>query len=315
MSILVTGGGGLLGSRIVRKLISRGNAVVSLDTNTEQTRLADLSSSNKLKLISCDVRELENLSAVLKSHHIERVIHLAAVLAPISEEKPSHGFSINIQGTANVFEASSRAKIKRVIYASSIAVFGDQTEYGSHSEVDENSLRNPYSLYGYAKLINEETARAYLQNTGLEACGLRVPAIFGHGRNTGRSSAISRLISESAIGQSTISDVAADQAAPIIYVDDAAECFVQVCLTEQIKHPIYCLPSYLVTVQNAVEAIRLEISHAEILFDEQAAHYKSILNVSSQRFENDFEYQLPDFTQRVIDQINEARRQKTLKRP
>ena len=261
MSILVTGGGGLLGSRIVSKLISRGNAVVSLDTNTEQARLADLSNSNNLKLISCDVRELENLSAVLKSHHIERVIHLAAVLAPISEEKPSHGFSINIQGTANVFEASSRAKIKSVIYASSIAVFGDQTEYGSHSEVDENSLRNPYSLYGYAKLINEETAKAYLQNSGLEACGLRVPAVFGHGRNTGRSSAISRLISESAIGQSTISDVAADQAAPIIYVDDAAECFLQVCLTEQIKQPIYCLPSYLVTVENAVEAIQIGRAH------------------------------------------------------
>ncbi|MEL0003882.1 MAG: SDR family NAD(P)-dependent oxidoreductase, partial [Rhodospirillales bacterium] len=145
MSILVTGGGGLLGSHIVRKLISRGNTVVSLDTNTEQGRLADLSNSSKLKLISCDVRELENFSAQLKSYQIERVIHLAAVLAPISEEKPSHGFSINIQGTANVFEASSRAKIKRVIYASSIAVFGDQTEYGSHSEVDENSLRNPYS--------------------------------------------------------------------------------------------------------------------------------------------------------------------------
>ena len=128
MTILVTGGGGLLGSRVVRKLLAIGKTVVSLDTASNQRRLADLENSNNLKIIQCDIRDSERLVELLKSLPIECVIHLAAVLAPISENKPAFGFSVNIQGSANVFEAASVADVKRVIFASSIAVFDDQIE-------------------------------------------------------------------------------------------------------------------------------------------------------------------------------------------
>ena len=307
MTILVTGGGGLLGSRVVRKLLAIGKTVVSLDTAYNQTHLADLKNYNNLKIIQCDIRYSERLAELFKSLPIECVIHLAAVLAPISENKPAFSFSVNIQGSANVFEAASEADVKRVIYASSIAVFDDQIEYGSNNTVDEFSLRKPYSLYGYAKLINEETANSYTKNTSLETCGLRIPAIFGHGRTTGRSSAISRIISEAAVGRRAVSDVASDQAAPIIYVDDAADCFVKVCLAEKIEHPIFCLPSYLITVEEAVDAIQSEIPGAEITFSQDAAHYKSVLNIDSHRFESTYDYKLPDFKKCVLNQINEAR--------
>jgi len=307
MTILVTGGGGLLGSRVVRKLLAIGKTVVSLETASNQRRLADLENCNNLKLIQCDIRDSERLVGLLKSLHIECIIHLAAVLAPISENKPAFGFSVNIQGSANVFEAASIADVKRVIYASSIAVFDDQIEYGRNNTVDEFSLRKPYSLYGYAKLINEETANSYNKNSGLVTCGLRIPAIFGHGRTTGRSSAISRIISEAAVGRPTVSDVASDQAAPIIYVDDAADCFVKACLADKIQQPIFCLPSYLITVGDAVAAIQSEIPGAEITFSQNAAHYKSVLNIDSHRFESTYDYKLEDFKKCVVNQINEAR--------
>jgi len=307
MTILVTGGGGLLGSRVVRKLLAIGQTVVSLDTGSNQRRLADLENCDNLKIIHCDICESERLAELLKSLPIESVIHLAAVLAPISENKPAFGFSVNIQGSANVFEAASVADVRRVIYASSIAVFDDQIEYGRSNTVDEFSLRKPYSLYGYAKLINEETANSYNKNSGLVACGLRIPAIFGHGRTTGRSSAISRIISEAAVGRPTVSDVASDQAAPIIYVDDAADCFIKACLADKVEEPIFCLPNYLITVEEAVAAIQSEIPGAEITFSHDAAHYKSVLNIDSHRFESTYDYKLPEFKTRVVNQINEAR--------
>ena len=82
--------------------------------------------------------------------------------------------------------AALEGRVSRVVYPTSMAVYGDQSEFGDDS-VDETSARNPYSLYGYAKLMNEEVAAAYTRNFGLDTRGLRIASVFGHGRVTGRS--------------------------------------------------------------------------------------------------------------------------------
>lgn len=307
MRVMVTGGGGLVGAKIVRRLLAEGLDVVSLDVSAHQPRLAALAGDARLVRIGCDVRDAAAVQDAIRDTGVDQIVHMAALLGPTTENEPALGFAVNVVGAANVFEAAGRAGVARVCYATSVAVYGDQSEYGEATVVDEGSHRNPYSLYGHAKVMNEETAKVVARDSGLDIRGLRIAAVFGHGRATGRSSAISRMISAAAVGEGAMSDVAATQPAPVIYVDDVAECMTRLCLAERLAHPVYCGPSQIVTVQDAVDAIRRWIPEAELGFEDGAATYPSILRVSDARWAAEVGYAPPSFGDRVRDQIEEAR--------
>jgi UDP-glucose 4-epimerase len=311
MTVLVTGGGGLIGARIVKALLERGATVVSVDASEEQPRLDQFAEEPRLRRIECDIRNYDRLLARMREFDVERVIHMAAVLVPLTEDEPAIGFSVNITGATNVFEAARHAGVARVCYATSISTYGDQSRYGDVA-VDEESERHPYSLYGYAKLINEETAKAYTRNVGLDTRGIRIPMVFGHGRVTGRSSAMSRVISAAAVGERAVSDVAADQAAPVIYVDDVAECMARLVFAEGLTLPVYAGPNALATVGDAADIVRKYIPDADIAFAPDAVSYQTILKVDGRRLEQAIDYRLPSFESRVLDHMNEARAERQM---
>jgi len=311
MTVLVTGGGGLIGARIVRKLLERGATVVSLDASEDQPRLDQSSTEPRLHRVECDIRDYDRLLARMREFDVERVIHMAAVLVPLTEDEPAIGFSVNITGATNIFEAARHAGVKRVCYATSISTYGDQSLYGDEA-VNEESERHPYSLYGYAKLINEETAKAYTRNFGLDTRGLRIAMVVGHGRVTGRSSAMSRVISAAAVGEPAVSDVAATQVAPIIHVADVAECMTRLCFAGNLQLPVYTGPNALATVQDAVEIVRKFLPDADISFAPDAASYQTIEKVDGRRLEQAIDYRLPSFESRVREHINEARAERQM---
>jgi nucleoside-diphosphate-sugar epimerase len=180
--------------------------------------------------------------------------------------------------------------------------------------VDETSERHPYSLYGYAKLINEETAKAYTRNFGLDTRGIRIPMVVGHGRVTGRSSAMSRVISAAAVGEPAVSDVAAGQAAPLIYVDDVAECMARLVFAEGLSLPVYAGLNAQATVGDAVGIVRKYLPDADIAFAPDAVTYETILKVDGRKLEQAIDYRLPSFEQRVLDHMNEARAERQMPR-
>ena len=135
--------------------------------------------------------DLSAIETAISDNQVCRIIHTAAILPPTSEEYPCRGCDVNIGGTNNIFDAASRLGVKRMVYPSSIAVYGDQSDHGE-TVLNEESPRFPFSLYGVAKQANELAAHAYLANTGLDSRGLRICTVFGHGRVTGRSAAASR---------------------------------------------------------------------------------------------------------------------------
>jgi nucleoside-diphosphate-sugar epimerase len=95
MTTMVTGSGGLIGSRIARKLLARGETVIALDTSEDQPRLDADKGNSRLQRIACDIRDYEQLLASLRELGVERVIHMAAVLAPTTENEPAIGFAVN----------------------------------------------------------------------------------------------------------------------------------------------------------------------------------------------------------------------------
>jgi len=257
------------------------------------------------------VRDGDRLRALMREHKVERVIHMAALLVPLTEDEPAIGFAVNITGATNVFEAARHSGVKRVCYATSMSTYGDQSKYGD-AFVTEESERYPYSLYGYAKLINEETAKAYTRNFGLDTRGIRIAMVFGHGRVTGRSSAMSRVISAAAIGTPAVSDVAATQAAPVVHVEDVAEIMVRTCFAENLQLPVYAGLNHRATVQDAVDIVHRYIPGADIRFDPDAVSYQTIKNVDCSRLEAAIDYRMPSFERRVLDQMNEARAERQM---
>ena len=149
MTVLVTGAGGLIASRIVHKLVEQGEEVLALDRVSPLSGLEELQQHGKVRVAEADVTDLSAIETAISDNQVSRIIHTAAILPPTSEEDPSRGCDVNIGGTNNIFDAPSRLGVKRVVYPSSIAVYGDQSDHGE-TVLNEGSLRFPFSLYGVA---------------------------------------------------------------------------------------------------------------------------------------------------------------------
>lgn len=311
MTVLVTGGGGMIGARIARHLLDQGEQVVSMDTAASQPRLEAHSDNPKLVCIGCDVREYDDILDVMKSQAVTHVIHMAALLVPLTEQEPALGLSVNVGGTNNIFEAARHSGITRVVYPTSMSVYGDQSEYCDDA-VDETSLRRPYSLYGYAKLMNEEVAQAYTRNFDLDTRGLRIASVFGHGRVTGRSGSISKIISYAAVGEPVTSVLPEDQVTPVVHVDDVAASMVRLCFAETLELPVYVGGNVKASVRDVVETVREFAPAAEIDFEPGAVPYTVIQNMDCSRIEQAIGYSLPPLRQRILEQMNEARHERQM---
>ncbi len=181
-SWLVTGAAGFIGSHVVEQLLSLGQRVRVLDNyfssnprNLELVRaIAGAQAATNLTFIQGDIRQLDQCQQATQG--IDNIIHLAALgSVPLSLEKPLECNDINVTGTLNMMQAARDAGIRRFVYASSSAVYGDD-ELPFKVERSLGRLLSPYAA---SKLINEVYARTYHAVYGLETVGLRFFNVFG----------------------------------------------------------------------------------------------------------------------------------------
>jgi UDP-glucose 4-epimerase len=176
--ILVTGGAGFIGSNIVDRL-APDNQVTVLDNLYHGSRDNLAQSKKRIKFIKGDVLDNELVQKLVGEN--EYVFHLAAHASVIrSLEQPELDMQVNINGTLNVLEACRRAKIKRLVYSSSAAIFGD----AEYLPVDEKHPLNPKSPYAVSKMAAEKYALAYYQSFGVPAVALRYFNIYGPRQDT-----------------------------------------------------------------------------------------------------------------------------------
>lgn len=170
-NILVTGGAGFIGSHVVRSLQDKGSFVRVLDDLSTGSR-HNLEGSGAELLVG-DIRDSDALANALQD--IDTVYHFAAYIsAPGSVEEPQLCYDINIMGSLNLLLAAQRTGIKRVVFASSAAVYGDCEE-----PVSENRVLYPQSPYAASKLSMEETAKVFTREYGLDTVCLRFFNVFG----------------------------------------------------------------------------------------------------------------------------------------
>ena len=173
MRVLVTGGGGFIGSHTVDALLAAGDEVCVLD-DFSSGRRANLSAHPNLRIIEGDIRDPATVRQALVG--VTHVMHLAAqVFVPASIDDPVHSASINLSGFLNVLNAVRRSNIKRFAYASSAAVYG----IPERSPVDETSAVVPLSPYGLEKSINDRYAALFKELYGTSTLGLRYFNVYG----------------------------------------------------------------------------------------------------------------------------------------
>jgi nucleoside-diphosphate-sugar epimerase len=205
MRVLLTGGYGCIGAWIVRQVLPRGDEAWIYDLHEDPRRLRLLLSDEQVGQVRFhqgDVTDLDNLKRAIADHAITHVVHLAGLQVPTCRKDPILGARINVLGTLAVFEAvrAFQNQVQRVVYASSAAVFGPQSDYGAGPLGDDVKL-TPTTHYGYFKCCNEGNARIYFQDHDLSSVGLRPWTVYGVGRDLGMTSEPTRAIKALALGR------------------------------------------------------------------------------------------------------------------
>lgn len=175
-TVLVTGGGGFVGSALTRRLIELGARVTVLDDwfTGEQENLAAVLGSPHLTVLTGDVRDSALVSGL--AVEFEYVFHLAARNIIISTKDPREDFSVNIGGTLNMLLAARQSKrLKKFVYASSVSVYGNP-RYLPINEDDRTNLLSPYSV---SKLGGENYTIVFYENYDLPVTVVRYSNVYG----------------------------------------------------------------------------------------------------------------------------------------
>jgi UDP-glucose 4-epimerase len=238
MAVLITGGTGFLGSYLTRHLLREkgvaGKDLILFERYPNKERIADV--IGDVVLIQGDVTEPTEIMAAITNYEVDQVYHLAAILGDPAPTQVVSYMKVMCDGTLNVFEASRVLGVKRVVYASSVAVFGRASFRGKKEsdELDEDDPPSPGSFYGMCKLYSENLAALYGKRFGLETVGLRPTSVFGLGRGA-RGSWASGLLPPQGVHYMVLPELAAlgkpvemppdDTESDWIYAADAAEAW------------------------------------------------------------------------------------------
>lgn len=173
MKFLVTGGAGFIGGHLVQELLKNNHEVHVVD---DESALASDSFNwfEECKNYKFSILEKEKLETIFKNG-IDYVFHLAAeTKIQLALENPSKCFDVNINGTLNILELSKKYNVKRVILASTSAIYGMNTS--PNTETQEPDILNPYSS---SKLCGEILCKTYTNVYGLETVSFRFFNVYG----------------------------------------------------------------------------------------------------------------------------------------
>jgi UDP-N-acetylglucosamine/UDP-N-acetyl-alpha-D-glucosaminouronate 4-epimerase len=176
---LVTGGAGFIGSHITGALLQQGASVRVLDnfSSGKRENLAAVSSSDHAGLLQVVEGDMRDEAVVAQAvHGVDTIFHEAAfVSVPESMQRPQECFDVNVGGTCTLLEAARKAGVRRVVIASSAAVYGDSEAL----PLNEATLPRPLSPYAASKSAGELYAAMYTQAFGLEVIALRYFNVYG----------------------------------------------------------------------------------------------------------------------------------------
>jgi nucleoside-diphosphate-sugar epimerase len=304
MSILVIGGTGFIGRRLVPLLAQRGEEIVCMDINPQTANYENF--GKQVRVVRGDISQFDDVMATMTAAKPERVVNLAYFLG--SEYPPRVAFKLNILGMDNCFEAARLAEVRRVAYASSLAVSGEQHFYGDRV-VNEDDFRHGHVQYAMHKIFNEWQAQDYREKHGLDITAIRPANVTGNDKIVGSVDHV-KIITFPARG-APISFPFKDAMRCPIHVDEIAEIFARVIMEDRPKHWLYNTGGIAISLGEIADIVRDYLPDAQISFDKESGGKEISGNylIDNSRLVQEFGVQYRPYRERVLQIINEVRRE------
>jgi nucleoside-diphosphate-sugar epimerase len=254
-TFLITGAHGFIGAWIVKRLLESGARIVIFDQSSDPHRLRLIMSDDEIAqsmALTGDITEANALLPVIEDYAVTHIIHLAGLQVPTCRANPRLGAMVNVVGTINVLEAARRAAdtIRRVVYASSAAVFGTIDEERAMTERD---APKPTTHYGAFKRCNEDNARVFYLDHGVNSIGLRPLTVYGVGRDFGLTSDPTKAMKAAVVGRPF--HIRFGGRTDFQYVADTADIFIRAATSNLEGAHVFNLHGEAIHVADVVREI------------------------------------------------------------
>ena len=304
MTVLVLGGSGFIGQRMIRRLIERGEKVACMDINPRAAAFEGL--EDRLDVTYGDITQFEDVVKAVLGSKPDRIINLAYLLGS-GDDTPHFTMRLNVLGMDNCFEAARVCGVNRVVYASSLAVSGDQKHFGERS-INEDDAKYGTSQYAFHKIFNEFQAAQFEHTYGMSIIGIRPANVTGPDKVRGSTDHV-QCITLPAAGEPVNFPKKGYMRLPV-HVEDVAEAFVRVTLADTVHHSLYNTGGSPINLGDLADLVRGFLPDAQISFDadggrEDSSNYL----VDNSRLLGEFELEYPPFPTRVLEIINDVRRE------
>lgn len=229
---LVTGGAGFIGSHLVDKLLKLNMQVIVLDdySSGKKRNLAHLQGHKNLTVITGDIRNLTTCQSACSG--VDYVLHQAALgSVPRSIEDPMASHDVNVNGFMNMLKAATDNNVKRFVYASSSAVYGDEETLPKKEGV-EGTLLSPYAV---TKYINELYANNFRTVYGLQTIGLRYFNVFGPRQDPDSiyAAVVPLFVKKLLANEAPTINGDGKQSRDFTYIDNVVDANLKACLAKE----------------------------------------------------------------------------------
>jgi len=223
MKYLITGGMGVNGAVAARLMVRDGLRPLLMDNRVDYTLIEDI--KNRVDIVTGDICDQAALGKAVEDYQVTHIAHLAALMPEPAEANPRLAVRVSFDGIINVLEVARAKGIKRVVYTSSKAAYGEiNGEEGppNYKPVREDYRKLPADLYGSMKVGCEELGRYYRETYGIEFIALRFVSIYGPGKEArhGPLSFYGQLIEKAREGTKWVIPQGGDQLNDAVYVGD-----------------------------------------------------------------------------------------------
>ena len=258
MNILVTGGAGFIGSHLVDSLVERGCAVTVVDNlSTGMREYVNPQAVFK----EVDILQPDALESVFAEGQFDVVFHEAAqTMVPYSMAHPREDGMLNIMGLLNVLELCRRYKVKKIIFSSSAAVYGEN----ENVPLSENTPLRPTSFYGLTKVTAERYIQMYHDVFGLDYCILRYSNVYGERQGAhGEGGVVYVFADLLSRGKELTIFGDGNQSRDFIYVKDVVQANIA-AMAEGVQPGIYNISTNIETTVNALKEILFYFSQSAV---------------------------------------------------
>ena len=254
-TFLITGAHGCIGAWTVKRLLEADARVVIFDRSPDARRLRLIMDEEEIaraQLVTGDITEADALPPIIDEFSVTHIIHLAGLQVPLCRADPRAGAMVNVIGTINVFEAVRRTEgqIKSVVYASSAAVYGLMEK---ERPVTETDVTHPATHYGAFKQCNEDNARVYYLDHGINSTGLRPLTVYGVGRDFGLTSDPTKAMKAAVAGRPF--HIRFGGRTDFNYVADTADAFIRASVSDLTGAHLFNLHGETVHIADVITEI------------------------------------------------------------